>query len=94
MSAEVNVAHVREKARLWRNVFFYVFCPLTILTHIHVYIAKKKTHGHRPPYKEYSYMRKISKPFFWKDGKTPLFYNPYYNPLPGVGYVTDEPPNH
>ncbi|CAH0383775.1 unnamed protein product [Bemisia tabaci] len=49
---------------------------------------------HEPERMEYhpgiTYLWIVRKPFPWRDGKTPLFYNPKVNPIPGIGYEDEQ----
>ena len=47
-------------------------------------------HEPREEFRDYSYMRILSKNFPWGDGKHTLFFNEETIALPGKGYIRDE----
>lgn len=81
-------------SKYWEPIFYYVMLPLTFISLVRALYLEHEEDKHikerRPPYVPVEYLRIIRTPFPWGDGKTPLFYNPKRNPLPGIGYVDDD----
>ncbi|XP_033225414.1 protein PYRICULARIA ORYZAE RESISTANCE 21-like [Belonocnema kinseyi] len=50
--------------------------------------SKKKP---RDEYVNYSYMHRITKPYWWGDGHHGIFHNPVVNPIPPNGYEVPDP---
>lgn len=82
---------VSYKETLWKLVTL-LSLPVIILVSGFVYTREvEKRKRPRPEFIDVPYMRRITKPFPWGDGKHSLFHNPRLNPISPHGYEVEDP---
>ncbi|XP_076675176.1 cytochrome c oxidase subunit 6A1, mitochondrial [Andrena cerasifolii] len=79
--------NVPATLKMWKAITAFVAVPSITLSLINCVIRHNEEHdAERPEFVAYQYMKIITKPYPWGDGKHTLFHNPKRNYIPGLGY--------
>ena len=79
--------NVEATKKMWKAIAFFVAFPAITLSVINCVIRHHEEHNaERPEFVAYQYMKVMTKPYPWGDGKHTLFHNPKKNYIPGLGY--------
>lgn len=82
--------HAERMNGIYRNAALFICIPALIYGCYRAVASLNEEHERgRPEYIEYEFRNIRTKPFPWRDGNKPLFYNPRSDWVPGVGYEKD-----
>ena len=72
--------------KMWKAITMFVAAPSIAMSLFNCYVRQHEKHEDHPEFIAYPYMKIMTKPYPWGDGKHTLFHNPKRNYIPGIGY--------